>query len=181
MLTRYEEITSVIFCDDSYQKRSHPQIKRCLFFFFFQIICMCIECVDSAFCWPFSMLFPPLESHERTRCSLSCLFHLWYLYQQLVFCHVVTFWWISPHNVCIFFSQAAVSFSTRGRFWERFYEIITLPRTFAHFPCEFSFHETLLCVQFVEIWEWTYDFYWSHCQCCYLPVKLACITADGLS
>lgn len=59
MLTRYEEITSVIFCDDSYQKRLHPQIKRCLFFFFFKLFACVLSAWILLFAGHFRCFFPP--------------------------------------------------------------------------------------------------------------------------
>ena len=115
MLTRYEEITSVISCDDSHQKCSHLQIKRFLFFspdylhvywvrgFCFLLAILCVFFTPRIL-WKNEMqlilLIPSVIPLSTAR-----------------LCHVVTvtFWWIPPHNFRILFLASGCFFFNKGK------------------------------------------------------------------
>ena len=115
MLTRYEEITSVISCDDSHQKCSHLQIKRFLFFspdylhvywvrgFCFLLAILCVFFTPRIL-WKNEMqlilLIPSVIPLSTAR-----------------LCHVVTvtYWWIPPHNFRILFLASGCFFFNKGK------------------------------------------------------------------
>lgn len=158
------------------------------------MICMCFECVES-FARHFQCL-PTLKILRKVRHNLSCLE---YLYQRLIF-----IMWLLSHTVYLlifpyFFHISAalygdfvgsvkiilVNIVKHSYIPKDFHSWVVLP--WRHFE---RLAELYLLMCFVRPICWTlgkHDLGQSglldgtHRQCCYLPVKLACIMADGLS